>query len=326
MAGLKIVFGAASFNPGGNFPTLDDARSVLNILEQNDVRNLDTAQLYGESESILGQLNAGDRFVIDTKSKGGWDAGNSLQPDNLYRLTHESLEKLKVKQVDVFYIHVPDDTVPPSTWVPTMDRLHKEGVFKRFGVSNFTGEEVKQVYEFAKANNYVLPSVYQGNYSAVTRRSETELFPILREYKMAFYAYSPIAGGFLSKTKAAVLDGTSAGRFTADGKPMSRMYRSLYMKPSLLEALDEWAVAADEEGVSKAELAYRWVNYHSYLKPEYGDAIIIGSRNTQQLVETVQGLKKGPLSDGVVEKIEKIWEKVKHEAPLDNFNSFLRLQ
>jgi aflatoxin B1 aldehyde reductase len=324
MPGLKIVFGTAGFNPTHNYKTPDDAKAVLDVLEENGVKNLDTAQQYGESEAILGKINAGERFIIDTKAQGGFDPDNSLHPETLYKLAHESLAKLKLRQVDIFYIHAPDDKLPPATWLPTVDKLFKEGVFKRFGLSNFSAEQVKEVYDTAKSNNFVLPAVFQGNYSPVTRRQEADLFPLLRELNIAFYAYSPLAGGFLAKTKEGIISGANAGRFSDSEATASKMYRSLYLKPALLDALEEWGFAAEEEGISKAELAYRWVSYHSPLKPENGDAIIFGARNKEQAVETIQGLNKGPLKESVLKKIDGVWEKVKHEAPLDNFNSYMK--
>lgn len=326
MGGLTIVFGTASFNTNQNYPTPADAKVVLDAVAENGVTHIDTAQLYGESESFLGELNAGERFNLDTKAKGGFDPNNSLQPDTLYKNAHLSLEKLKVKQVDIFYIHAPDYAIPPATWLPTIDKLYKEGVFKRLGVSNFYADQLREVYDTAKSKGYVLPSVFQGNYSPVTRRQESDLFPLLRELNIAFYAYSPLAGGFLAKTKQGLLEGVKDGRFANSDSALAKMYRDLYVKPALLDALDEWVVAAKEEGVSQAELAYRWVSYHSPLKPENGDAIIIGARHVGQAVETIQGLKKGPLKDSVVAKIDEVWEKVKHEAPLDNFNSYTKKQ
>lgn len=327
MPGLNVVLGTAGFNPNHNYTTPAEAKKLLDAVKENGVTHLDTAQLYGESENFLGELEAAKTFNIDTKAKGGFDENNSLIPDNLYKNAHTSLERLKTKQVDIFYIHAPDDTLPPSTWLPTIDKLHKEGVFKRLGLSNFRPNQVQEVYDEAKSKNFVLPSAFQGNYSAVTRSIESDLIPLLRKLNIAFYAYSPMAGGFLAKTKDSLLnDGVKSGRFATSGKGAAEMYKSMYLKPSLLDALAEWSDAAKEQGCSQAELAYRWVSYHSPLKPEHGDAIIIGARTVEQGVETVKGLENGPLKDSVVKLIDDVWEKVKHEAPLDNFNSFTKTQ
>ena len=196
-----------------------------------------------------------------------------------------------------------------------MNDVYKTGVFKRFGLSNYSANDTQKVYDICKKNGYVLPTVYQGNYSPVARRQETELFPTLRKLGIAFYAYSPLAGGFLTKTPQQVQDG--AGRF--DLETFGGLYRALYMKPSYLEALAKWEAIAKEEGVARAELAYRWVRYNSPLKKEHGDAIIIGASTVEQLEQTLVGIEKGPLSKKAVEAIDQVWEEVKHEAPLDNF-------
>jgi aflatoxin B1 aldehyde reductase len=75
--------------------------------------------------------------------------------------------------------------------------------------------------------------------------------------------------------------------------------------------------------VSKAALAYRWVLYNSALKGGLGDGCIIGATRTEQLEETLHDIKEGPLPAGAVEKIEKIWKNVEHEAPVDNYNSYM---
>ena len=95
-----------------------------------------------------------------------------------------------------------------------MQEVYKTGVFSRFGLSNFQADTVQEVYDYCKKNEYVLPTVYQGNYSAIARKQDTLLFPLLRKLGIAFYAYSPIAGGFLTKTKQQIEEG--AGRFNKD--------------------------------------------------------------------------------------------------------------
>jgi aflatoxin B1 aldehyde reductase len=94
----------------------------------------------------------------------------------------------------------------------------------------------------------------------------------------------------------------------------------MYSKPAYLKALKEWEETAEEEGVSRAELAYRWVASNSALSPKYGDAIIIGASSIKQVDETITGIKKGSLSEKACKKIDEVWETIKHEAPLDNYH------
>jgi aflatoxin B1 aldehyde reductase len=319
MAGLKIVFGGGAFISRETFPHPEE---VLQALENNGVKNVDTAILYGQSETILGEQHAGERFILDTKSPGGFDSGNALKPEVLKESAYNSLKTLKVKKVDIFYIHAPDSNFKPETWLPTLNELYKDGVFERFGLSNFLPEDVEHIYDLAREKGYVLPTAYQGNYNPLARRQEETLFPLLRKLKIAFYAYSPLAGGYLTKTRKQIEEG--AGRFGKNAR--GEMYRGMYVKPTLLDALEEWEKIAAAEGTTRAELAYRWVNYHSPLKPEQGDAIIFGASSLKQLEETITGLRKGPLKPETVKAIDGVWESVSHEAPLDNYNSHVAIK
>lgn len=122
-------------------------------------------------------------------------------------------------------------------------------------------EDVQKVFDHCKEQGYPLPTVYQGNFSAVARKQESLLFPTLRKLGISFYAYSPLAGGFLSKSKAQIEEGS--GRFNSGS-----MYTKLvsleqpccqvcqltlgkqYAKDAYLNALDQWASIAKDEGVS----------------------------------------------------------------------------
>lgn len=144
----------------------------------------------------------------------------------------------------------------------------------KFGLSNFAPDDVRRVYDYAKSKGYVLPTVFQGNYNPVARHYDTSLFPLLRELNIAFYAYSPLAGGFLVKDGQMLSSGGGQGRWDPTSN-VGKIYNDRYTKPSLLEALSEWETIANEARVSKAALAYRWVMYNSKLSAKYGDGIIV---------------------------------------------------
>lgn len=184
---------------------------------------------------------------------------------------------------------------------------------------------MRALHTYCADNGLVRPTVYQGNYNAVARKIEVDLFPVLRELGIAFYAYSPIAGGFLTKTRAALDAGTADGRFAVADTPLAQMYRSFYFKPAMLDGLSKWEALAKEQGVPQAELAYRWVYYHSALDTAKGsDFVILGATKVDQITQTVEGLKRGPLKPEVVKGIEEVWESVKHEAIIDNFEGIGR--
>ncbi|KAJ1534481.1 Aflatoxin B1 aldehyde reductase member 2 [Cladochytrium tenue] len=315
----KIVFGAAN-NLWNSEET--DADALLAILAERGVHEVDSARGYGPSEERIGERRIVDKgFVVHTKHPGGFSpVGSSKQAILDYAAT--SFQLLKLDQVDIYYLHSPDRKTPIEDTLSGIQELYTQGRFKRFGLSNFLPHEVEEVVRVAREKGYVLPTVYQGNYNAVARGQEPELFPVLRKHGITFYAYSPLAGGFLTKSKAQFEAGAKgAGRFVEGGGYVNDLYRELYLKPKLLDALDSWAAISQDAGVSRAELAYRWVRYHSALRAELGDAVIIGASTLDQLRETLVGLDKGPLPADIVRRIESVWEDVKDEASLDNFNS-----
>lgn len=163
----------------------------------------------------------------------------------------------------------------------------------------------------------MLPTVYQGNYNPVSRHSEKDLFPLLRKLNMSFWAYSPIAGGFLVRSAQAIKEGQ--GRFNkATG--IGKIYHDLYAKPSLLSALEHWESLAEKVGTTKAGLAYRWVRFNSALKGASEDGLILGASSPVQLEQTLKCLAEGPLPQEVLPDIENIWKTVKDDAPVDNYH------
>lgn len=311
MPPLKLSIGPALFR------TPEALQPALDAIKAAGIYELDTAEIYLDSEAELGAVGAAQQgFSISTKNPGGWRPGSL---GDITAKTEASLARLKADSVDILYVHGPDRSLAWDDWVPQADALYRQGKFARFGISNYSPEEVRSLHAYCRDRGFVLPSVYQGNYNAVSRLIDDTLFPVLRELGIAFYAYSPVAGGFLTKTRKALEEGTGTGRFSVDPPQWLKVYRDSYVKPSMLQALDRWEELAGLQGVSRAELAYRWVYYHSVMKPELGDTVILGANKLEQIPLTVEGLKKGPLKPEVVRGIDEIWELVKGDAYTNNF-------
>jgi len=212
-------------------------------------------------------------------------------------------------EVDIFYLHRPDPKTPISETLSAVNDVYTRGVFRRFGLSGFPASEVEAIYNYCvEQKSYPLPTVYQGSYNPLNRYKETVLLPTLRKLGMSFYAYGPSAGGFLGKTVA------KAEEMARNIALVSATCRPYVGNPKLLEALAKWNVVADSEGVSGAELAYRWVAYHSALNRDNGDALIIGTSSLEQLEETLNGIEKGPLSDKACAGVHNVWESIKDES------------
>lgn len=219
-------------------------------------------------------------------------------------------------------MHAPDRRSSTEDLLASINASYQAGKFKRFGLSNYLAEEIEEVIRICREKNYVVPSVYQGNYSAVARRGEKLIFPTLRKHNISFYAYSPIAGGFLTKDVATLVSG-GEGRWDPNSL-YGGLYNSLFNKPDMLKGLEQWEKISKDSGISKAELAYRWVAYNSILKEELGDGVIVGSRNVEQLKQTLAALSKGPLSADIAAQIEQVWKIVEADSPLDTFNGLVQ--
>lgn len=323
--GLEVVFGGAQF---GNTPAdseLSNEQGVVQIfdlLKSHNCRQIDSARLYGASEEFLGRVGAGTvhGFTIDTKWVGGFMTTPSSSREQIVADAKDSLAKLGIPKVNIFYMHSPDTATPVEDTLAGINEAYQLGLFRRFGLSNYSPAQVQEIYDICKREGFILPTVYQGLYSAVNRKPEEELLPLLRSLDISFYAYSPLSGGFLTKTRAHVENGE--GRFNKD--QFFGLYRRHYANSPFLDALDEWNDIAADAGVTKAALAYRWVSFHGALNPEFGDAIIIGASSRQQLEQTLESLEAGPLDEKTVQRIEGVWDKVKHIALVDNFQAAQR--
>jgi aflatoxin B1 aldehyde reductase len=301
---VKIVMGGAGLTDTGKFNTQESREKVLDILLSHDVKTLDTARLYAGSEDAIGKLDKRTQFTIDTKLVGGFSPGN-VSKDQVIKDAQASLSTVGIKQFDILYIHAPDPSIPFEDTLEGINEVYKKGVFRRFGLSNFNVTQVQKVHDICKEKGYMLPTMYQGNYSPVARHLETLLFPTLKKLGIAFYAYSPIAGGFLTKS-AADLD-SGAGRFNVQA--IGGLYSKLYDSPAMRSALVKWNEIADKEGVSNAELAYRWVAHHSALaKDDFvqgeENGVIIGASKHEQIEQTIKAIKAGKLSEGAVKGIQ----------------------
>ncbi|EMC92013.1 hypothetical protein BAUCODRAFT_39175 [Baudoinia panamericana UAMH 10762] len=206
LAPVKIVLGLANVGDRTQdntvrYDTPEEVKAYLDAFYDHGGRVLDTARGYsphapGSSEDRLGVVGAGDRFLIDTKVVSfvpGSHARASIQESIV-----KSLESLKMSAVNVEYLHAPDRSTPFAETVGALDQAHREGKFRFFGLSNYTAAEVEEIVKICEEKGFVKPSVYQGQYNAIVRSGEKELFPVLRKHGIAFYAWSPAAAGLFA--------------------------------------------------------------------------------------------------------------------------------
>jgi len=180
----------------------------------------------------------------------------------------------------------------------------------------FTRWEVAEIVTLCRANGWIQPTVYQGIYNAIHRAVEPELFPCLRKFGISFYEYNPLGGGFFTgRYQGKDSEPEIGSRFdTSKGTNQSKNYRLRYWNDQYFKALDVISAAAREHSLTIVEIALRWVNHHSFLKSEHGDAIIIGASRLTHIEENLTDFEKGPLPEPVLRAVDDAWDIVKGDV------------
>jgi aflatoxin B1 aldehyde reductase len=197
--------------------------------------------------------------------------------------------------------------------------LHAEGKFKQLGLSNYPAWQVVEIWHLCEKRGWPTPTVYQGMYNGLTRSVESELFPALRELKMRFYVFNPLAGGMLTGKHTNFENNPSPGRFAR-----LKSYRNRYWKASYFEAVGALTAVCQEKGIAPAEAAYRWLGWHSLLSGAEGDGVLIGASGMSQLEGNLTALSQGALPKQIVDAFDNAWEEARCDCP-PYFNAYTSL-
>lgn len=299
---MKSVLGTMTF--GGQVDEAG-ARAIIDAFVAAGHDHLDTAYIYcdGKTESMLGRLISPPqrgRLHLATKAYPLEDGG--LSAASVESQLDTSLKRLNTDGVDLFYLHSPDLDTPIGDTLEACRRLHGAGKFKALGLSNYAAWQVAEIAEWCESKGWLRPEVYQGMYNALTRDVERELFPCLRNYGIAFYAYNPLAGGLLTGKHSAQDASHGGGRFARQ-----QNYRERYWGSAYFEAVESVKQACVERGIALVDAALRWLTHHSLMSAEAGDAVILGATRLDHLEANLRAMQQGPLPDPVVEAFDEGW-------------------
>ena len=316
---LRVVLGTASVgsskSPLAKITTTEEVSKFVSTFRSRGYLDIDTARAYpvgrgGTCEALLGEKPLRLSKWANVSTKVSSFMPGSHRAKNIALSIDRSLEALDADSVDVMYLHAPDRATPFKETCQAMHNAFIDGKFERFGLSNYTVEEVEEIIKICEENGFVKPSVYQGQYNPICRGAEERLFPVLREYNIAFYAYSPSACGFFSKkvTRASARDKNSRWNIAS---PLGAKYSGDYFHDPLFAAAEIVRQQAARYGITGHAAALRWTTWHSELGAEFGDSVIVGASKINQLAENLDILEQGPLPEPLVETINGVWEDVK---------------
>lgn len=314
---MKTVLGTMTFSGQVDIET---ASQMVQSFKAAGHEELDTAFVYnkGQTETLLGELQRrGELAGTLLASKANPSAHGGLSAASIETQLTTSLERLSMRSLDLYYLHMPDLDVPIRESLGAIAKLHDQGKFQRFGLSNYAAWQVAEIVEICRAEGWIEPTVYQGMYNALTRDVERELLPCLNNYGMAFYAYNPLAGGLLSGKHQSVETLPAVGRFASfDG------YQSRYWKPAYFDVINNIAARCRAEGIEPAAAALRWLQKHSALTAR-GTAsdsnqsatqkhgIIIGASSMKHFEQNLQACGETELPASLLEAFDHGWEQVK---------------
>lgn len=276
---------------------------------------LDTAYYYGNTrcEQILGEILPTLSYEpkIATKVNPWLDndftngkLGQLSVQGVMYQLT-TSLKNLRLDNVEYLFLHCPDHETPLEETLYVCNTLWRKEKFHKFGISNYSLLQTQHLLDVCEEEGYVMPTCYQGMYNVISRKVE-EIFPLLDNYKIDFWAYNPLAGGLLTgKYTSKVEEKEEPSRFKNNS-----IYQNIYWKPTIIQ---KW-VPFFEQGVDVCmQQSFEWL--HHYSKMRLFDKIILGASTEEQLSTNIQTIGTRHLTSKHLYFMNKLYSHIEHASP-----------
>lgn len=187
-----------------NFGWLIDeaaSRLVIERALELGINFFDTADVYGDSEEVLGRALAGRRpsVIIATKfgiARQGLAGGASRR--YIMEAAERSLLRLQTDYIDVYYMHRPDPKVPLEETLRALEDLTRHGKIRYAAASNMTPELLREAHSLAESAGLKGFCATQEHYNLLERGIEPSLMPVIRELGLALIPYFPLASGMLT--------------------------------------------------------------------------------------------------------------------------------
>ncbi len=282
-----IALGCGNFGGVGSAPEFfgqglsrDQALELMDAAWELGITHFDTADAYGggRSEQAIGHwIRArGVRPLLTTKTYNPMEAGgdSGLAPERIARQLGASLDRLGVDQVDLYLAHAPDADVPIAETAGAFEAAVTGGAIRAYGVSNFDARQLAQALE---AGN---PQAIQNGYSLLNRADEQELIPLCEQRNVAYLAFGPLAGGWLTGKYRRGEPFPAGSRMTQRPEP----YQG-FLADQTFAALGRFEAMAERLRISMAGLALGWL-----LADERITQIVIGPGLPEHLLPVREAL------------------------------------
>lgn len=307
-SGLKLP--AISLGMWHNFGGLDyyeNGRAMLLRSFDLGITHFDLANNYGpppgSAEELMGRVLKSDlgayrdELIISTKSGYHmWEGpyGEWGSKKNMVSSLDQSLKRMGLDYVDIFYSHRPDPNTPFEETMAALDLIVRQGKALYVGLSNYSAEQTKEAASILKGLGTPL-LIHQPAYSMMNRWIEDGLQDVLDDYGAGSIAFCPLAQGLLTSK---YLNGIPADS-RAGGK--SQFLKEKDITEEKLNQIIQLNELASSRGQSLAQMSLAWV-----LRGERVTSALIGASRVSQIEENVAALKNLAFAPEELAAIEKI--------------------
>lgn len=294
----------------GDVDTLSNSMDMAHYAFDHGICHFDLANNYGPSygsaEETFGLLMKKSfmpyRDELFISSKAGYDMwpgpyGNWGSRKYLMASLHQSLKRMNLEYVDLFYSHRYDPETPLEETLQALVDIVRQGKALYVGISRWPKEAAQVAYDYLAAHD-VPCLIYQGCYNLFNREpEEMGVLTQAKENGAGFIVFSPLAQGLLTDR---YLNGIPEDSRIAHGGHLKK--EALTEKRlQQIKALNEIAL---RRGQTLAEMALAWI-----LKDDYVTSVIIGSSSVNQLEKNLKALDSAPFSAEELEEMESICNK-----------------
>ena len=292
----------------GSVDNYENMRAICQAAFDNGITHFDLANnygpVYGSAEENFGRIlkqdfsGLRDELVISTKA--GYDMWPGPYGDHgsrkyLIASLDQSLKRLQLDYVDIFYHHRMDPDTPLEETALALSQIVSSGKALYVGISNYDGETMKRMTEIL-TNLHVPFIINQNRYSIFDRTIEKNgLKAAAREKEKGIIAFSPLAQGLLTDRYLKGIPEDS--RIKKDG----RFLKESDVTEERLEIIKKLDRLAKERGQTLAQLALSWV-----LKDDDITSVLIGASRPEQVLNNVQIASQKPLGDEEIRAIDSI--------------------
>jgi L-glyceraldehyde 3-phosphate reductase len=293
-----------------NFGDIDDkveARKMLHHAFDHGITHFDLANNYGtpngSAERNLGEVlkrdfaSHRDELIISTKAGHEmWEGpygGDGSSRKYLIASLNQSLKRLGVDYVDIYYSHRYNAETPLEETMSALSDMVRQGKALYIGISKYPADKAREAYRLLRENGTPC-LIHQAKYNIFSREIESDILPLVRENGIGFIGFSPLAQGLLSdKYLNGIPEKSRASKNYA-------FFKKDQITPELVERIKRLNAIAANRGQSLAQMALAWC-----LRLQEVTSVIVGASSVTQLQNNIDALKNLSFTEEELKMIEK---------------------